>query len=165
MRHVVFLTRQTNTLNQADGFLFALIAVRQTKHDVFEYAQMRKQRVILKHHTNISLLGRHMFTQPRQQLLVDPDFTGTEFFKTGNATQQGGFTTATGGYRQYKQSFSSRKPELNSHPGNFLARVAPQKAAKTLPQPKYHLSCHRIRPKVAATGASARVILHQPMAV
>ena len=57
---------------------------------------VRVKRVVLKDHRDIAVLG----FQTADRLVVEPDFTGRQGFKTGEYAQRGGFS-ATGGPNEH----------------------------------------------------------------
>ena len=66
----------------------------QPKSNVLRRAQMRKQRMLLKHHAHAPPLGRHVHRGGRQQLIPQPDVPGLHRLEPGNGSQHRGFATA-----------------------------------------------------------------------
>ena len=60
------------------------------------HIQMRKQRVILKHHANLARLGGNMDLRAADQLLGQPDGARMGALQTGHGPQQGGLAATRG---------------------------------------------------------------------
>ena len=96
MRKLGSGTAETHDVEQLGGAQFALRAARavQSKGDVGGDVEVRKQRVVLKHHADAALLGRHAEIPAAHQYAVQPDFAGGNRLETGDATQHRGFAAA-----------------------------------------------------------------------
>jgi hypothetical protein len=61
----------------------------QPERHVLEYRHMRIERVILEHHCNVAILGRHII----DDLAVDEDVAGSGLLEPGDHAQRGALST------------------------------------------------------------------------
>ena len=69
----------------ADGCL-----EQQRERHVVAHGHVRVERVVLEHHGNVALFGRHLV----DKFVTDVDVTRRDFFQPGDHAQQGGFAAA-----------------------------------------------------------------------
>ena len=67
-----------------------------TKSDVFSHVQVRKQRVVLKHHADAAGLGGDVGINAADDRFGQPDLTRRGALQPGDGAQQGGFAAARG---------------------------------------------------------------------
>jgi hypothetical protein len=70
----------------------------KTKVHVVKHAQVGEKSVVLKHHTNASLLRCYVNHVTTNQSLGQSDFTRTGSLKTSHSAKQCGFATARRSY-------------------------------------------------------------------
>ena len=85
------LARQANRRKQVLDPLGTLRRrhIAQPEAHVALNRKMRKQRVVLEHHSNLALLGRHPVTAAAHHGVVDQDFAAGDFLEARDAAQQG----------------------------------------------------------------------------
>src|SRR5438876_11200525 len=117
----------------------------QSKADVFPYVEVRKQRIVLKHHAEAPLRGRH-----RRDVLArhrDPAAIGR--FEAGQETQHGRLTASR--RPQQRQNLAARDVERDRADGHivgpaFFDRLNLQKCAQwPFPVPRTCWSHQRIQ--------------------
>ena len=68
--------------------------VRQAKTHVARHIQVRKQRVVLKHHADAPRLGGQMLLRAADHVAGQPDAAGIGALQPGHGPQQRGFAAA-----------------------------------------------------------------------
>ena len=70
--------------------------VAQAKGDVAPHVQVRKQRVVLEHHANAALLGRHVQRGTAHGVFFQLDLAAVDALQPRHRAQQRGFAAARG---------------------------------------------------------------------
>jgi hypothetical protein len=66
----------------------------QSEGDVLQYAKVREERIVLKHKTDASPLGRNGKTRAGHACSIDADGAAVDIDETGDRAQQRGLATA-----------------------------------------------------------------------
>ena len=70
--------------------------MRQAKAHVARHVQMRKQRIVLKNHTDAPRFGRQVLLGAADNVTGQPDAAAVGALEPGDGAQQGGFAAAGG---------------------------------------------------------------------
>lgn len=84
--------RKLGHANQLQQFSDAMLTLHssqgmQTKTHITRNIQVRKERIVLKHHTNLAALGRHMNSKATDLTLHQHDTARLHRLKSGDGTQ------------------------------------------------------------------------------
>jgi hypothetical protein len=86
--------------------------VLQSKRDVFSDREVGKERVILKHETDIPAIGRHEPVWRRNRVAGDPDLAGGRLLKSGNQPECRRLPTARRPQQREQFSILDRQREV-----------------------------------------------------
>ncbi len=99
MRRAIGIALQAHHLERFAGaafFVGHVGVVAEAEHHVFDHAQMRKERVVLKDESDAAALGRYVSVVVSQDAIAHYNGSGRETLESGNAAQHCGFAASAG---------------------------------------------------------------------